>query len=302
MKLLVGDVSGHQVTPVLETSRQTRLGAGLYRDRTLEAGRISATADAVRELVQQARGCGVVRLKLLATSAAREARNQRELLHALEAASGLRVEVLSGEQEARWAFRGATSDPRYSDVPLLLVEVGGGSTQFIAGHRDHLFFGNSFHLGTVRALERFPPSDPPTPVEWEACAGHIRQFLASEILPVIGPALVSAHEKAPFTCVAAGGTASILGCLELGLQRFDRGALEAVRLTPERLEIVERQLWSLTLEQRRTLPGLPANRADVILTGTSIYAAMCELFGFAEVHISTRGLRFAALMDELEKG
>ena len=96
--------------------------------------------------------------------------------------------------------------------------------------------------------------------------------------------------------VGVGGTASILGCMETGLQTFDRARIEATRLSAARVSWHLERLWSLPLEQRKKIVGLPKNRADVILMGVAIYHAVMEEFGFRELRLSTRGLRFAALM------
>ena len=97
--------------------------------------------------------------------------------------------------------------------------------------------------------------------------------------------------------MGVGGTASMLGCMEAKLETFDRERLEATRLTAARVSWHLEQLWGMPLAARRQIVGLPKNRADVILMGTAIYQAVMEEFGLPELHISTRGLRFAALMD-----
>ena len=98
--------------------------------------------------------------------------------------------------------------------------------------------------------------------------------------------------------VGVGGTASILGCMEAELTDFDRARLEATRLSAARVSWHLERLWSLPLEQRRTIVGLPPNRADIIVMGVAIYQAVMETFDFPELRISTRGLRFAALLED----
>lgn len=296
VKLLIADVAGRSVTPVLEKSHQTRLGAGFYVDHVLKPDRIEASAQAVAEFVAEARNQSPESLAIIATSAARDALNQADLLRAVEASAGMPVRVLSGEEEAQWAFQGAVTDPAYGNLPVLLVEVGGGSTQFIAGHGERLEFRMSSRLGTVRLLEHFPPSDPPTPLEFEACSAHVLDFLRREVQPQVPEAIGRVWGGGPAWLLAAGGTASVLGCIEIGLDHFDREALEEVRLTAERLREWETRLWSLPLEERRALRGLPPNRAEVILMGVLAYRSLCDVFGFSEMRITTRGLRFAALL------
>lgn len=97
--------------------------------------------------------------------------------------------------------------------------------------------------------------------------------------------------------MGVGGTATILGCMEAKLGAFDRARIEATRLSAERVSWHLERLWSLPLEARKETIGLPRNRADIILMGVAIYQAVMEEFGFRELRISTRGLRFAAVMD-----
>jgi exopolyphosphatase/guanosine-5'-triphosphate,3'-diphosphate pyrophosphatase len=301
IKLLVADLSGRVVRPVSEQSHQTRLGEGFFRDRRLKAGPIARTAEAVARFARTARTLGAESIRVVATSAAREALNGEELIAAITRASGLPVEVISGEQEADWAFQGVTTDPALAADPLLLLDVGGGSTEFILGQGGHTDFRESFPLGTVRLLEQMPHSDPPTEAEQAACLGWLQTYLTETVQPRLEPAMRRETRLHPrhgqVRLVGTGGTATILGAMEARLEAFDRERIEAARLSREQVRRRCEQLWSLPLAQRRLLPGLPPNRADVILTGVAIYEAVMERFGFQELKVSTRGLRFAALLN-----
>jgi exopolyphosphatase/guanosine-5'-triphosphate,3'-diphosphate pyrophosphatase len=296
VKLLVADVEGAEVRPVREESRQTRLGQGLYTRQRLQAGPIAKTAAAAAEFAASARDYQAASIRVIATSAARDAGNSQELTDAIERSCGLRVEIISGEQEADWVFQGVTSDPALAAMPLVLLDVGGGSTEFIVGQGAHQHFGQSLPLGTVRLLEQFPPSDPPSAGELAACRRWLRDFLETEVQPSLAPVLRQEAGAGRLRLVGSGGTASILGCMETGLRRFDRERLEGTRLSAERLTWHTERLWGLPLEERKQIPGLPKNRADVILAGAAIYEAVMGQFHLDELRVSTRGLRFAAVM------
>src|SRR5262245_50667348 len=184
VKLLVAQVSGRRVDPLLEQSEQTRLGSGFYQTRRLQPNTIAHTARVVAEFARQAAELSAVSTRVIATSAARDALNQGELLAAIRAASGLEVEVISGEQEADWTFRGVGSTPLFAGRPLLIVDVGGGSTEFILGEGDHQQFGRSFPLGTVRLMELLPHADPPAGQEWERCRATLMDFLEQQVRPI----------------------------------------------------------------------------------------------------------------------
>ena len=299
IKLLVADVAGGEIRPVVEESKQTRLGQGFYNSHRLQPEPIANTAKAVTLFASKARDLGTRSIHVIATSAARDAVNAAELISAIEQASSLKVEIISGDQEAEWAFQGATTDPALSREPLLLLDVGGGSSEFIVGQGDHKHFRHSFPLGTVRLLEKFPHSDPPQPEELGACRNWLRTFLEKEVRPKLEPALrweTKVYSGGPTRLVGTGGTASILSRVEAQLDTYDRDRMEAMRLGRERLRWHVERLWSLPLDARKQIVGLPPNRADVILTGAAIYEAIMDQFNFPELRISTRGLRFAAVL------
>jgi len=144
---------------------------------------IEATAKAVAGFAATARQCQALSIRVIATSAAREAVNASELVAVIQRASGLKVEVISGDQEADWALQGVTSDSQLAHAPLVLLDVGGGSTQFILGQGEYKRFRHSFPLGTVRLLEQLPHADPPQPAELAGCRRWLRGFLQAEVRP-----------------------------------------------------------------------------------------------------------------------
>ncbi len=312
VKLLVGDVAVQAIRPVWEQSKQTRLGHGFYETHRLPTEAIQATAKAVADFAAVARKAKAVSTRVIATSAAREAVNRDELTSAIELASGLKAEVISGEQEAAFGFEGVTTDPQLARGSVLLMDVGGGSTQFVFGCDGRAQFSHSFPLGAVRLLEAMPCSDPPRPAELAACRQWLRDFLQKQVRPALTPVIEvmtptreivqslprspAATTQAGVQLVGVGGSASVLGCMEAELATFDRARLEATRLPIARVTWHLERLWSLSLEQRKNIGGLPKNRADIILMGVAIYQAVMQVFDLPELRISTRGLRFAALL------
>src|ERR1051325_1939283 len=296
VKLLVAEVESQNIRPLYEASKVTRLGRGFYETHLLQPEAIAKTAEVIGEFARRANTHGAQSLRIVATSAARDARNAAELIEAIRRSSGHEIEIISGEQEADWAFRGVTSDPRMAGHPLLIMDVGGGSTEFIVGHGGHPTFGQSFQLGVVRLLENLRPDDPPRVADLAHCRRHLREFFSAEVSPTLRPALDAlGHERAAL--VGVGGSATVLASMQLELREFDRDRLEGFRVS--RADVIARTepLWSLPLARRPLLPGRPPKRADVILTGAAIYEAVMEVFGFDTCRVSTRGLRYAALLD-----
>jgi exopolyphosphatase/guanosine-5'-triphosphate,3'-diphosphate pyrophosphatase len=297
VKLLVADVAGGDVRPVHEESRQTRLGKGFYQTHRLQPETIARTAEAVAEFARTAREFNSQSVRVVATSAARDALNPRDLTDALERAAGLKTEIITGACEADWAFRGVATEAALAQSPLLLLDVGGGSTEFILGHGQKKSFAHSFPLGTVRLMEKFPPSDPPTAAEFADGRDWVKNFFQTEVRPLLEPELQHEKKSGAVKLVGTGGTTSILARLEKKLDRFDRDKIDGTVLSLEQIVAHRKNLWRRPLAERKEVPGLPKTRADVILTGVLIYEAVMEEFGFSELRISTRGLRFAAVME-----
>src|SRR5271155_3259 len=142
-------------------SRQTRLGAGFYGTQRLQRPAIALTAEAVAEFRASAAKLGASSVRVIATSAARDARNAVDLIDAVRQSAGLETEILSGDKEAEWVFRGVTSNPNLAQSPVLILDVGGGSTEIIVGDNAVPQFRSSHSLGTVRLLEQLRLNDPP---------------------------------------------------------------------------------------------------------------------------------------------
>jgi exopolyphosphatase/guanosine-5'-triphosphate,3'-diphosphate pyrophosphatase len=295
IKLLVGDIAGGTVTPVSESSKQTRLGAGLYATRQLQRPAIALTAQAVAEFSKTASALGAAPARVFATSAARDAINVNELTEAVRQSCGLEMEVLSGDKEADWVFRGVTTNPKLAQSPVLILDVGGGSTEIIVGDHAVPQFRSSYSLGTVRLLEHLRPDDPPGLRGLIRCRVWLRDFLKTEVVPLLKPALKA---QRAVRLVGTGGTATLLARIRAKMAEFDRDKIEATTLTLEGIRSDLESQWQMTQAQRQKIVGLPPNRSDVILTGVAIYESIMEQFGFKDLTVSTRGLRYWALLQQ----
>jgi exopolyphosphatase/guanosine-5'-triphosphate,3'-diphosphate pyrophosphatase len=149
-------------------------------------------------------------------------------------------------------------------------------------------------LGTVRLLEQLRPDDPPGLRALMVCRVWLRDFLKTEVVPLLKAALNAAQR--PVRLVGTGGTATILARLQAKLSDFDRDKIEATLLTLEGVRDLVESHWQMTLAEREHIVGLPPSRADVVLTGIAIYEAIMEQFGFKDLAVSTRGLRYWALL------
>jgi exopolyphosphatase / guanosine-5'-triphosphate,3'-diphosphate pyrophosphatase len=296
VKLLVGDVQEGLITPVLEDSKQTRLGAGLYTEHCLQPDAIAKTTRAVANYVAEARKQGVESVLIIATSATRDARNSKDLLHAINQIAGLKVRILTGNEEAEWVFGGVMTDAQFATQPVFIVDVGGGSSEIILGENGQKYWSGSFNIGAVRLLEQLKLSDPPGLAALQSCRELLRKYFADEAAPKIGQAIHKSRKKAQL--IGVGGTATILARVEKQIDTFDRERIESARVSLKRLHSDLESLWQKPLSERQTIVGIPPKRADVILTGMTIYETIMTQFGFEDVRVSTRGLRYYALLQD----
>jgi exopolyphosphatase/guanosine-5'-triphosphate,3'-diphosphate pyrophosphatase len=279
---------------VCEDSKQTRLGAGLYTEHRLQRDAIEKTAKAIAKYGTQAREQGAQSVLVIATSATRDARNADELLNAIKERANLNVRILSGDEEAEWVFGGVMTDARVASEPVFIIDVGGGSTEIILGENGQKYWSGSFNIGSVRLLEQLKPSDPPGLAALQTCRESLRSFFANDAAPKIGNAVHQSGKK--MQLIGVGGTATILARVEQQIDTFDRDRIESTRVSLSRLRKDLESLWQKTLAERQNVVGIPPKRADVILTGMAIYEAIMTQFGFDEVRVSTRGLRYHALL------
>jgi exopolyphosphatase/guanosine-5'-triphosphate,3'-diphosphate pyrophosphatase len=296
VKLIVVELQGGEARRLYETAAITRLGEGMQaQSMRLREAAMRRTLDALAVMVTDARAYGAQQIVAVGTAALRDAENRDELLRRAHERCNLNIEVLAGEEEARLSFLAVRLDPHWRDsTGLVVIDIGGGSTEVIYGqrHGDGVQSRVSVNLGAVRITERYLKSDPPTISQLaEANQAIVTALMQVEVSLLDGP----------YTVVCVGGTAANLAGMDLGLEqsREDRGREEAHghRLTADRLEQMIQRLSVSTIQQRRELPGLDPNRADIILGGALLLSQALARIGSAEVAVSLRGLRWGLLYD-----
>jgi len=258
--------------------RITRLGQGVDASGRLDPEAIERTVAVLREYREVMDRFGVERLRMTATSAARVAANRDDFFDAAEAAVGVRPELLSGEEEGRLSFLGATADLDPADGPFLVFDIGGGSTEFTYGTTESEATVST-EMGCVRITEAWLHGDPPTAVELSQALSIIAIHLDDVVREI-----PQAAEAATF--VGLAGTVSAAAAVELGLATYDRDRIHHFRLTKEAAEDVFRTLATEPLAQRIHNPGLERERADVIVGGMCVLVSVMRRLGIAEVLVS----------------
>jgi len=264
-RLLVARGAGADKVPLARVNTITRLGRGVDATGRLDPAAIERTVDVLREYKAVLDEHGAERVRVTATSAARDATNSDEFFDAAEAVLGTRPELLSGAEEAELSFLGATAELDPADGPFLVVDIGGGSTEFIVG-TDSVESSRSIDIGCVRFLEQYVEHDPPQPEELHACISVTQQWMddVAQEVPV----------RQAKTFVGLAGTITTMAAVELGLHEWDRDAIHHFRFERPAIEDVFRTLVTEPLEDRKHNPGLEEARADVIVAGACIFVGI----------------------------
>ncbi len=277
-RLLVARGGGADKEALARINTITRLGRGVDASGRLAPEAIERTLAALREYRAVIDEHGAEKVRITATSAARDASNSDEFFDAAERIIGVRPELLSGDEEAELSFLGATAELDPESGPYLVVDIGGGSTEFIVGS-DAVEGARSIDIGCVRFTEQYIEHDPPQPEELHACISVTTSWL-DDISREL-PGMTSAS-----TVVGLAGTVTTVAAVELGLAEWDRDAIHHFRLERDAIEDVFRTLATESLEDRKHNPGLEEARADVIVAGTCILVALVRWLGTDEILVS----------------
>jgi exopolyphosphatase/guanosine-5'-triphosphate,3'-diphosphate pyrophosphatase len=276
-----------------QTQRVTRLGEGQAAAGRLLPEPMRRTADAVAEFSRAARAWGAETVRIVATSAVREAANRDEFVARVETETGERVNVVSGEDEARLTLKGVTSGLPGLGASFVLFDIGGGSTEFVLARGGAPEAAVSLRLGVVTLQEEWGERGP---VRWERFARmreHVERRLAEEV-----PAGILAADVGEL--VGTAGTVTTLAALDLELPAYDAARVHGHRLRRATVERLLARLGALGVDERARLPCLEPGRADVIIPGIGICLATMTCFHRDTLVVSDRGLREGILCELLE--
>jgi exopolyphosphatase/guanosine-5'-triphosphate,3'-diphosphate pyrophosphatase len=293
-RLLVADVSGAGVSEVRRSTNITHLGEGLGATGRLSDAAMKRVADVIAGYVEIMSTLNVESVTALATSASRDAQNSADFL-AMLAGHGLVPEIIPGEREARLSFAGAASDMEACD-DVLVVDLGGGSTELILGDiRDEggvrsadIVKARSIDVGSKRVTERFLLSDPPAPSE----LAEAREWATTQLRPYFD----SLRDR-PQLMVAVAGTATSLSAIRQELKVYDSSLIHCSCLSGSELADLTEMLAAMTLEERKTVPGLDPGRAAVIVAGALILETIVALAGLDTALVSEHDILYGILLD-----
>jgi exopolyphosphatase/guanosine-5'-triphosphate,3'-diphosphate pyrophosphatase len=280
-RLLVADIDETRIRDVDRETRITRLGEGVDARGKLLPVPIARVRNVLSDYRRTAESLGAERTLVVATSAVRDAENGEAFLGEIERSYGFSTRLLSGDDEALMTFRGVTSD-RSLEEGTVIVDVGGGSTELVAGGPDEVHWHDSLDMGSVRLTERFLRTDPPTEAELGRCAAAARALLAERVPDDVRATTSSA--------IGVAGTITSIAALDLGLDEYDREQVHGHVLTLDGLEAQLTRLASVPLAERRTMRPLDPERAPVIVAGAVIVREVVTFFGLDGLQVSERDI------------
>ncbi len=269
----------------------TRLGQGVDQSRRLDPAAIERTVEVLRGYRSLMDEMGVASFRATATSAARDASNREQFFDAAADVLGAPPELLGGDEEGRLSFLGATAELDAADGPFLVVDIGGGSTEFVVGTESPSGV-TSIDVGCVRLTEKFLRSDPPSPEELSQAISVVRAHLddVKRELP---------EAKEARRLVGLAGTVTTMAAVEIGLQEYDPERIHHFVLTRAAAEDVFRTLATEAHVDRIHNPGLEAARVDVIVGGCAILVAVMRQLGFDECLVSESDILDGLAMSQL---
>ena len=273
IRLLIADVSGGKFKEVLRDMEIVRLGQGVDENKSFHPDAINRTLAAVEKFRNQLAGKGVEKIRFCATSATRDAANRDLFIDGVRQILGVEVEVIPGEEEARLSFNGATKELLQSDAPFLVVDIGGGSTEFVYGNKE-VEFAKSVDIGCVRMSERHLKSQP---VEMSQVAQAI-----IDIDKAIAQAAAVVPISTAKTLVAVAGTATTIAAAALELKTYDRYAIHLSRIPAEKVHKVSAAFQAMTKSEISKLGFMHPGRVDVITAGSLVLSRVMAATGATE--------------------
>jgi exopolyphosphatase / guanosine-5'-triphosphate,3'-diphosphate pyrophosphatase len=290
-RLLVADIDAGRIEDVKREARVTRLGEGVDERRRLLPVPVARVRNVLSDFRRQLESLGAERTLAIATSAIRDADNGEAFLGEVEWSYGFATRLLSGHEEAMMMFRGVTSE-RELGAGTVIVDIGGGSTELVAGGPDGIHWHDSLDIGSVRLTERFLDSDPPTAAELESCATAVRALLSERVPEEIRSGTRSA--------VGVAGTITSIAALALGLEEYDRDRVHGFELSAEALDAQLRRLSAVPIAERRQMRPLDPERAPVIVAGAVIARETLTFFDLTALEVSERDILDGAALAAAE--
>ena len=273
IRLLIADIEGSSFLEVVRDMEIVRLGQGVDQTGQFHPDAIARTLSAVDKFAAEIAKRGVEKIRFCATSATRDATNRHLFVDGVRERLGIEPEVISGDEEAALSFAGAIQDLDPSNGPFLVVDIGGGSTEFVFG-TSSVEAARSVNIGCVRMSERHFANDPATPAQIELARTDIQAAIAQAAAEV---PITQAK-----TLVAVAGTATTVAAAALDLSEYDRYAIHLARISATQVHDASAMFLTSNREQRLALGYMHPGRVDVIAAGALVLSEIMKATGATE--------------------
>lgn len=286
--LLIGKYEGRSFRVLRDEARIVRLGEGLKEGGSFSLEAMQRAVDALKGFQQTIDKKDCNKTLIVGTAACRIATNFKDFTQmAREAGIKSEIQIISGEKEAQLIHKGCIQSFEHLPKPLLVLDIGGGSTEFIFDNGQTIQ-AQSLNFGAVKLMEQFLHTDPPTLEELKALEDHVRQQISA--LPFI-------NSVPKPQLIATAGTPTTLYAVHKKMAQYDGEKVHGQKMSLDELNNQWSSLIDIPLKIRSLIPCLPPKRADIIIAGSSILKVVMETAGLSEFNISDRGLRYG-VMDE----
>ena len=261
IRLLIADIDGDNFREIDRAMEIVRLGQGVDKNKAFHPEALERTLQATEQFSREIARRGVQRIRFCATSATRDATNRHLFIDGVKAILGVEPEVITGEEEARLSFMGATKELRGNGAPYLVIDIGGGSTEFVYGSTD-VEFAKSQNIGCVRMSERHLSTIPPQQPDIDRAIADIDE------------AILGAAAHVPITqastLIAVAGTATTVAAAALDLDAYDRYSIHLARISAAHAHEISQRFLRMTRDEIAALPYMHPGRVDVIAAGSLV--------------------------------
>ena len=273
IRLLIADISNGKFREVVRDMEIVRLGQGVDQTKSFHPDAIARTLSATEKFSSQIKSKGVEKIRFCATSATRDAINRNIFIDGVREILGVEVEVIPGEEEAALSFMGATKELMQSEAPFLVVDIGGGSTEFVIGGTE-VSAAKSVNIGCVRMSERHLNQQPPTSAQILVAITDIDLAIAeaAKVVPI----------TTAQTLIAVAGTATTVAAAALELSAYDRHAIHLSRISADKVHKVAAMFQKLSKDEISKLGYMHPGRVDVITAGSLVLSRVMAASGATE--------------------
>ncbi len=292
IRLLIADVDQNVVTDVVRTMIIVRLGEGVDQTKEFSQNALTRTFAAVDEFAKLIEFHNPKRVRFVATSASRDVSNREQFFTGIKERLGVEPTVISGDEEARLSFLGATTgfstSTQRPEPPYLVIDIGGGSTEFVIGI-DQPVRAISMDVGCVRMSERHFHNDPPTPEQIALATYDI-----NEAIKIADSKVVLSEAN---SIIGVAGSVTTVAALALGLPEYDPAKIHGSTISADRVVEISTDLLHMTREQRSKLGPMHEGRVDVIGAGALVLAQIMKATGLASITVSEHDILDGIALD-----